>query len=195
MTLSRNAALSKNATGNDVAAIAKSFVATATWAYQTYFARLWHNMHGLSVPEAFAAVGTAYATLKTHMDLLAQLLTAEGVALSTPPAGWLVTVNPDGSAKVTDVSPAAPAAAVPVVAPAAPAPAQAAAPAVAPAVPAPTAVPAAPASTATSAPAATATPAAATPAPAAPAAAVPVVAPAAPAPVQAAAPTVAPAAA
>ena len=101
MGLIGNPGLTDNPTTNRCVAAVETLVSMGCWVYQVAFDALWNNPQGLAVPDALAAIGTAYAALQADMTLLGQVLAAEGVTLPTPPAGWTVTQNPDGSATAT----------------------------------------------------------------------------------------------
>ncbi len=93
-----NAGLADNATANTCLHVAQTVKSMSVWAYTGWYNSLWKPPAGTTIPQAFAALGTAYAALKADMDTLGQLLVAEGYTLPAPPAGWTVTVNADGSA-------------------------------------------------------------------------------------------------
>ena len=98
MGLIGNPGLANNPTANGCLPAVQTLVSMGQWAYQMMFAALWANPQGLSIPDAFAALGTAYGALKADMDLLGQVLAGEGCTLPSPPDGWTVTQNADGSA-------------------------------------------------------------------------------------------------
>ncbi len=101
MGLIANPGLTSNATANKCLAAVQTGKAQAAFAYTTIHAALWQPPAGTTIPQAFAAMGTAYAALKADLDSLGQFLVAEGYTLPAPPAGWTVTQNADGSATAT----------------------------------------------------------------------------------------------
>jgi hypothetical protein len=101
MGLIGNPGLPSNAMADNCLQAVLTLKSMGTWAYDVYYNALWNNPQGLSIPDAFTALGTAYSALQADMDLLGQILVAEGFTLPTPPAGWTVTPNADGSATVT----------------------------------------------------------------------------------------------
>ena len=104
MGLIGNPGLANNPTANDCMHVAQTFRSMGIWAYQTWQDSLWKNRYGLSIPQSFAALGTAYAAMKTDMDLLGAVLSEEGCNLPAMPAGWSVTQNADGSATPTQTT-------------------------------------------------------------------------------------------
>jgi hypothetical protein len=104
MGLIGNPGLADNPAANGCLPAVQTLVSMGQWAYQMMFTALWANPQGLSIPDAFAALGTAYAAMVADMDALGQILVAEGVTLPAPPDGWTVTQNVDGSATVTPTS-------------------------------------------------------------------------------------------
>jgi hypothetical protein len=101
MGLIGNPGLPSNATAGNCLAAVETLRSMGAWTYEVCYNALWNNQQGLSIPDAFAALGTAYAALQADMDLLGQILVAEGSMLPAPPAGWTVTQNADGSATPT----------------------------------------------------------------------------------------------
>jgi hypothetical protein len=97
MGLIGNPGLADNPTANDCLQAILTLKSIGAWAYAAWYNALWNNPHGLSIPDAFAALGTAYAALTSDVDLLGQILAAEGFTLPAPPDGWTVTENADGS--------------------------------------------------------------------------------------------------
>jgi hypothetical protein len=104
MGLIGNTGLTKNATSNQCVQAITTLKSMGAWAYQQCFNALWKPSAGTTIPQAFAAMGTAYAALNADMLLLGQILQAEGCALPTVPSGWTVTANADGSATPTQAS-------------------------------------------------------------------------------------------
>ncbi len=98
MGLIGNPGLANNPTANQCVAAVKTAKAQIAFAYNTLHNALWQPTAGTTIPQAFAALGTAYAAMKADMDLVGQFLVAEGYTLPAPPAGWTITTNPDGSA-------------------------------------------------------------------------------------------------
>jgi hypothetical protein len=101
MPLINNTGLPASPTATNCTAAAKTAFSVGQWAYSVMFNALWKNPHGLTVPQAFAAIGTAYTAMAADMGPLGQFLLAEGFTLPTMPTGWTVAVNPDGSATPT----------------------------------------------------------------------------------------------
>ena len=104
MGLIGNPGLAGNATANSCLHAVETLKSMGIWAYAQYYNALWKPAAGTTIPQAFAAMGTAYAAMEADMDLLGQILVAEGYALPAIPGGWTVTVNADGSATATQAS-------------------------------------------------------------------------------------------
>jgi hypothetical protein len=68
MGLIGNPALANNPAANGCLPAVQTLVSMGQWAYQMMFAALWANPQGLSIPDAFAVLGTAYAALAAEMD-------------------------------------------------------------------------------------------------------------------------------
>ena len=98
MGLIENAGLPNNATANACLHVAQTVKSMGVWAYATWYNALWKPPAATTIPQAFAAIGTAYAALAADMTLLGSLLLAEGCTLPAIPVGWTVTQNVDGSA-------------------------------------------------------------------------------------------------
>jgi hypothetical protein len=104
MGLIGNAGLANNATANTCLHVAQTVKSMGIWAYTGWFNSLWKPAAGTTIPQAFAAIGTAYSALAADMAALGLLLAAEGYTLPTTPAGWTVTQNADGSATPSQAS-------------------------------------------------------------------------------------------
>jgi hypothetical protein len=98
MPLIGNATLPSNATASGCLHAIQTLESAAAWAYQVCYGSLWKPPAGVTIPQAFAAIGTGYAALAADMAAIAALLTVEGRTIPSPPTGWIVTVNTDGSA-------------------------------------------------------------------------------------------------